>query len=165
MPENPTPPDRPASGDLPPETPREAPGTPPEPPRTPVDETATFDTTPPEPARDEGRARRFVGHRATPIVAAGLAGLLIGGGTMALIAYTGDDDRRPRAEVFRDGDDGPYFDRRGPMMRDMPMRPWRERDALKDQLKERLKNMPVPEHHHDEDGNMVPGPAPEKGGN
>lgn len=167
MPDNPTHPDQPASGDLPPEPPR-------------ADDTAVQPPQEPQEPQEPSRFGRAAGSKTTALVAAGLAGVLIGAGTMALIAFTGDDDRddrddRPaRAEMYRHGD-GPYFDKRGPMMREM--RPWRgdleplepgvmPGERFKDRVRDLLKGQMVPDHHHDEDGNMVPGPAPEKeGGN
>lgn len=170
MPDNPTDPDRPASGELPPEPPR-------------ADDTAILPPEEPPPAappqepREPSRFRRAAGSKTAALVAAGLAGVLIGAGTMALIAFTGDDDRddrRSRAEMFRDGD-GPYFDKRGPMMREMrpwrgnaePMEPGERGEKFKQRLRDLLTDPQLREHHHDEDGNMVPGPAPkqEEGGN
>jgi len=40
---------------------------------------------PPAAPREPGRFRSFVGHRVTQLVAVGLAGLLLGGGTAALL--------------------------------------------------------------------------------
>lgn len=169
MPDNPTHPDQPASGELPPEPPR-------------ADDTAVLPPEEPPPAappqepQEPSRFRRAAGSKTAALVAAGMAGVLIGAGTMALIAFTGDDDRddrSPRAEMFRHGD-GPYFDKRGPKMREM--RPWHgnleqmepgERgEKFKERLRDLLTDPQLREHHHDQDGNMVPGPAPEsEGGN
>jgi hypothetical protein len=58
---------------------------------------------PPQARKAPGRFGRLARHRATQLVAAGLAGLVIGGGVVALV---GDDEDRP-ARGFRTA---PYFD-------------------------------------------------------
>ncbi|ALG11756.1 hypothetical protein [Kibdelosporangium phytohabitans] len=80
---------------------------------------------PPVAARTPGGFGRFVRHRATQIVAAGLAGLVIGGGVVALVDRDGPrgrdnygyhgrfDDRGPRGG-------GPYWDRPDRDFRDGP---------------------------------------------
>lgn len=167
MPENPNPP---ASGELPPERPADPvePVDPADPP-PPAEETVTMPQEPAAPAAaptGPTRFRRAASHRATPIVAAALAGVLVGGGVMALIAYTGDgrdrDDRPARAEMFRDGPRGGGFGgfgERGPMMRqDLrgELEPWRQ--DLRDRFQQRFEQLPVPPHQHDEDGNVIPAP-------
>lgn len=61
---------------------------------------------PPAQPRTQGGFGRFVRHRATQIAAAGLAGLVIGGGAVALL----DRDGPPRGRDYY-GHHGP-FDRR-----------------------------------------------------
>ncbi|MGH3434700.1 MAG: hypothetical protein ACRDQB_17880 [Thermocrispum sp.] len=162
MPENPNQPDPPASGDLPPERPA---AQPPPPPR--ADETSELaepaPAGPPGPT-PAGRTRRIASHRATPIAAAALAGVLVGGGVMALIAYTGDDDDRDgrpgRVEMFRDGPRSLFDDDR-PRRAD-PLRK-HERGWIHERLKDRLERMPIPDHRHDEDGNVIPAPREDPG--
>lgn len=159
MPENPNQPDPPASGDLPSEEPASG-DLPPEPApaeQTSADETVVMAQEPP--AREPGRFRQAASHRATPIVAAALAGVLVGGGVMALIAYTGDDrddrdDRRIHGEMFRGDRDG--FFERAPM--DRKMHPWR--GDMRERMRDRFQQMPIPDHRHDEDGNVIPAPRP-----
>lgn len=94
-----------------------------------------------------GRARRVVRHPVTHLVAAGLVGILIGGGAVALLddAYRGDreparaafeDERRP-GEGFRMH---PRFTDEGKGWHGGPLRR-------------------IPEHHHGENGEVIPGPA------
>lgn len=148
MPDEPRPHDEPAT------PPEPDPG--PEPTRELPAEAATPAAGPvtPEPAKP-GKAAQFFGHRATQLVGAGLAGLLIGGGIA--IAFLADDDRddHPFQTIMR-GDDG---DR--PEFRDMPWRHGGPDQHMK-QREFREKVLPrlrewIPEHHHDEDGNVVPG--------
>ncbi|SDH18070.1 hypothetical protein SAMN05216553_11789 [Lentzea fradiae] len=65
------------------------------------------------PARP-GRVRRFAGHRATGLVAAGLLGLVLGGGVVGAVAANRFDDRGP-VRMYDRGERGPdRFDERGP---------------------------------------------------
>lgn len=171
MPDNPNQPEPPAAGDLPPEQPA-AGESPPEPApaeQTTADETVVMAQEPParEP-RKPGRFRQAASHRATPIVAAALAGVLVGGGVMALIAYTGDDrdDRRIHGETFRGemfrGDRDDFFGDRDDFFERGPMRPeihpWR--GDMRERMQDRFRQMPIPDHRHDEDGNVIPAPQP-----
>jgi hypothetical protein len=62
-------------------------------------------------ARTPGGFGRFVRHRATQIVAAGLAGLVIGGGAVALISHDGPRGRDNYGYHAPRGH-GPYWDHR-----------------------------------------------------
>ncbi len=72
----------------------------------------------PSPApREPGRVREFFGHRATQLVGVGLAGLLIGGGAVALhdTVGRGDQGRVGFEQGFGPGrGEAPRFERRGP---------------------------------------------------
>ena len=72
-----------------------------------------------------GRLRRFAGHRATPVVAAGLLGLVLGGGIVGAVAADRSGHRGGppgHARVHERGDRGPdrgdrggdRFEQRGP---------------------------------------------------
>ncbi|MCP2199847.1 hypothetical protein [Lentzea flava] len=71
---------------------------------------------PPAPPAAPGRFRRFAGHRATQLVAAGLLGLVLGGGIVGAIAANRVDHRGPgHVRVHDRGDRGPdRFEQRGP---------------------------------------------------
>ncbi|CAM3882081.1 hypothetical protein KIPE111705_29780 [Kibdelosporangium persicum] len=95
---------------------------------------------PPVPPRTPGRFGRFARHRATQLVAAGLAGLVIGGGAVALIDRDGPRgrdyygyhqfDRGPRGNgpgwdqrPDRDFRDGPRAPRQAPQAPSTPGTP------------------------------------------
>lgn len=96
--------------------------------------------------------RRFVAHRATQLVAAGVVGLLVGGGAVGLIDVADDDRERAPDTAFRgDYEPGDRAYPRHPRMWRDNVKPWREEGSL--------RGGPLREHHHDdEDGRVVPGP-------
>ncbi|QFU93131.1 hypothetical protein [Amycolatopsis sp. YIM 10] len=67
------------------------------------------------PVKAPGRFRRVVRHRATGLVAVGLAGVLVGGGVVGLItALDHDGPRDGRPGIAREFGDGPGRHRAGP---------------------------------------------------
>lgn len=146
--------DNPGRPENPPNEPSSEPAAsvPPDPP--PATDAESTRAMPESGPRSDGRARRFVGHRATQLVAAGIAGLLIGGGTVALLDR--DDDRHfPRDATMRGGSDRGEFGQR------VHPRMWEERGEFRDRMRDKLERK-IPEHHHGEDGEIIPGPAPTK---
>lgn len=119
------------------------------------------DEAPTSSSAEPGKVRRFAGHRATQLVGAGLVGLLIGGGAVALFdrddrerdfgrgAFAGRMEERME-DRFEDGRGGPF------MRGEHPPGQW------KDRVRDRMAKRMIPEHHHNEDGEVVPGPAPSK---
>lgn len=131
----------------------ERPATPPPPPQPDQEATAVLPETGDAGPRPEGRVRQFVGHRATQIVAAGIAGLLIGGGAVALLDRDHRDRHFPRG-AYSYG----QFDRgEGPPR--LHPRFLEERGELREKIRDKLERK-IPQHHHGEDGEVIPGPAP-----
>jgi hypothetical protein len=64
-------------------------------------------------ARQPGGFRRFVGHRATQLVAVGILGLVIGGGVVGGVMAATGHDTRPGMSRLRDGGSGGYHQFRG----------------------------------------------------
>ncbi|MBM7862701.1 hypothetical protein [Lentzea nigeriaca] len=89
-------------------------------PQAPAAPQAAAQVPPPAAPAPPGRVRRFAGHRATQLVAAGLLGLILGGGIVGAIAANRFDHRGPgHVRVHDRGPDrgdhrGDRFEQRGP---------------------------------------------------
>ncbi|QRP45848.1 hypothetical protein [Amycolatopsis sp. FDAARGOS 1241] len=67
----------------------------------------------PQPPRQPGGFRRFVGNRVTQLLAVGVLGLLVGGGIVGGVMAATYHGGRPGSSHFRDSRGGGYRDFRG----------------------------------------------------